>query len=389
MNHTIIKNYPILYKKDKSDKVRLWNINAIRKNNNTYWIATEYGHKDGKIIYSEKEITEGKNIGKKNETTIEQQLILICDKTFKDKKEKEEYIETLDDINNEKENKAFSPMLADKWNPESKTKRKVDIVFPCFIQPKLDGIRCLSFLSNDGEIVNQSRQLKHFKNLYHINKELDILLKKYPDLVLDGELYNHDIVFNQIAGIVKKEKYNEEDKEKLEQIQYHIYDCFFYKSEHEFSERNIFLSNAEKLVKWKYLKFVPTFICNDKNDVIHTHHRFVDDKYEGSILRNKSAFYEFTRSKNLQKFKNFEDDEFEIIGFKEGTGHDKGTVIWKCKAKNGKDFDVRPVGTVKERSDYLKNAKKCIGKMLTVTYQEISELGVPRFPVGKTIRDYE
>ena len=269
----MIKNYPILYKKDKSDKVRVWSIQAIF-HDDAYWIKTQYGHENGKIISSEKQIKEGKNIGKKNETTVEEQLILICDKTFKDKKEKEVYTET---INEEKEHKSFSPMLADKWNPDSKTKRKIDIVFPCFIQPKLDGIRCLSYLSYDNEIINQSRQLKHFKHLYHINEELDILFKKYPNLILDGELYNHDIVFNQIAGIVKA---NDSDKEKLQHIQYHIYDCFFYKENHEFEKRNCFLIDAEKSIKWKYLKFVPTHICNDKNDVIHKHDYFIKLKYE-------------------------------------------------------------------------------------------------------------
>ena len=89
----VIKKYPVLYKKDKSGKVRLWSILAVLNNiDNTYWINIEYGQKDGKITYNEKEVREGKNIGKKNETSIEQQLILICDKTFKDKKEKEEYI---------------------------------------------------------------------------------------------------------------------------------------------------------------------------------------------------------------------------------------------------------------------------------------------------------
>jgi ATP-dependent DNA ligase len=387
---TVIKNYPVLYKKDKSDKVRIWNISAVLNcDDNTYWIKTEYGQKDGKIIVTEKEITEGKNIGKKNETTIEKQLVLVCDKTFKDKKEKEEYIETLDEINDEKQNKSFCPMLADKWDPNSKTKRKIDITFPCFIQPKLDGIRCLSYLKKN-EIVNQSRQLKYFKNLDHINKELDIIFKKFPDLIFDGELYNHDIVFNKIAGIVKTEKLKEGDKEKLEQIQYHIYDCFVEKNDQAFSERFDLLQKANSMKEWKYLKFVPTLVCKDKDEVVNKFHpQFIEQKFEGSILRNKNSVYEFNRTKHLQKFKTFEDDEFEIINFKEGTGHDLGTVVWKCKTKSGKEFDVRPIGTVEERSELFKNAPKLIGKMLTVTYQELSEFGVPRFPVGKNIRDYE
>ena len=199
MSSTIIKRYPTLFKKDKSENIRLWNISAVMNTkDNTYWIKTEYGQKDGKITIAEKEIKEGKNIGKKNETTVQQQIILICDKTFKDKKEKEEYNEQICD-DKTKINKTFCPMLADKWDPNSKTKRKIDITFPCFIQPKLDGIRCLSYLKNDN-IVNQSRQLKYFKNLEHINTELNIIFNEFNNLVIDGELYNHDILFNKLLS---------------------------------------------------------------------------------------------------------------------------------------------------------------------------------------------
>jgi ATP-dependent DNA ligase len=389
MTTKIIKDYPTLYKKDKSNNVRIWKLTATMHPDNTFWIETEYGQKDGKIIHGEKQLKEGKNIGKKNETSVEQQTILVCDKTFKDKKEKEEYIESLDEIDSAKTDMSFPPMLADTWEPTSKTKRKIDITFPCFVQPKLDGIRCLSYVKNN-EIVNQSRQLKYFKNLDHINDELKVIFSSFPNVVLDGELYNHDIVFNQIAGIVKKEKLKPEDREKLEHIQYHIYDCFLPNENKTAIERFDMILKIKNTIKFKYIKFVNTYFCPCKDDVANKFHpAFIEEKYEGLILRNKDAPYEFTRTKNLQKFKTFSDDEFEIIGFKQGEGHDDGTVIWKCKAKNGKEFDVRPVGTVKERSELYKNGDKYIGKMLTVTYQELSEFGVPRFPVGKTIRDYE
>jgi len=383
----ILKNYPILYKKDKSDRVRIWKITASEHEDGTCWIETEYGQKEGKITYSEKQVKTGKNIGKKNETTVQQQTILICDKTWKDKKEKEEYIENLENIENKI--KCFSPMLADKWDPESKVKRKVDIVFPCYIQPKLDGIRCLTYLKDD-KIVNQSRQLKYFNDLEHINNELEELFDSNQYLVLDGELYNHDIVFNQIAGIVKKEKLKEDDKEKLKQIEYHVYDCFFDNNKDlSFEERYDFLENNLKKLRLKYIKIVNINKCITKNNIFEYHNINLQNKYEGSILRNIHSKYEFTRTKNLQKYKNFEDNEFEIIDYKQGEGHDDGTVIWKCKTKEGKIFDVRPVGTVEERQKLYKNGDDYIGKLLTVTYQNISELGVPRFPVGKTIRDYE
>lgn len=385
---SIIKSYPTLYKRDKSDKIRVWTLSATKHNDETYWIEIDYGQKDGKIIHNEKQVKEGKNIGKKNETTTEQQLILICDKTFKDKVEKEQYsCEHERDKEDVIQKYPYSPMLADKWDPNIETKRKVDIMFPCYVQPKLDGIRCLTYLK-DEDIVNQSRQLKYFKNLNHINNELKKIFNKFSSLVLDGELYNHNIVFNKIAGIVKKEKLKDEDKENLKLIEYHIYDCFLVDNMNlSFEER---IKILKKLKDLKYVKIVPTLLCKEKDEIISKFHpQFTGDSYEGTILRNKDSIYEFTRTRNLQKYKNFEDDEFEIIDFKEGTGHDSGTVIWKCKTKEGKEFEVRPVGTVENRSELLKNASKCIGKFLTVTYQELSEFGVPRFPVGKTIRDYE
>jgi ATP-dependent DNA ligase len=177
MDIKIIKDYEQLMKKDKNNKIRLWKLQAVLHNQDkTYWISTTYGMKNGKMITTEKEVKQGKNIGKKNETSIEQQLILICDKTFKDKVEKEAYKNNDKNID-EEDNKSFGPMLASTWDLNSKVKHKVDIVFPCYIQPKLDGIRCLIYIKN-GEIVNQSRQLKYFKNLSHINNELSNFFKK-------------------------------------------------------------------------------------------------------------------------------------------------------------------------------------------------------------------
>jgi ATP-dependent DNA ligase len=386
MDIKIIKDYEQLMKKDKNNKIRLWKLQAVLHNQDkTYWISTTYGMKNGKMITTEKEVKQGKNIGKKNETSIEQQLILICDKTFKDKVEKEAYKNNDKNID-EEDNKSFAPMLASTWDLNSKVKHKVDIVFPCYIQPKLDGIRCLIYIKN-GEIVNQSRQLKYFKNLSHINNELSDFFKKYQSIVLDGELYNHDIEFNRIAGIIKKEKLKEEDSRNLLNIEYHIYDCFTINEPAPFDGRMNFLKKEIK--NMKYIKLLQTIECKSPDNLLELHSKFIENKYEGTILRNKDAYYEFTRSKNLQKFKSFMDDEFEIVNYKQGSGHDEGAVIWRCKNKEGKEFDCRPTGSIEERKKYFENGHKYIGKMLTITYQELSEYGIPRFPVGKSVRDYE
>jgi len=95
------------------------------------------------------------------------------------------------------------------------------------------------------------------------------------------------------------------------------------------------------------------------------------------------------RSADLQKYKEFKDDEYKIVGFKEGDGIEKGCVIWVCETKDKKPFSVRPRGTHEDRAAAFKTASKAVGKKLTVRFQELTEDGIPRFPVGLAIRDYE
>ena len=106
------------------------------------------------------------------------------------------------------------------------------------------------------------------------------------------------------------------------------------------------------------------------------------------MLRNVNGFYqENYRSNDLMKYKEFFEDEYKIVGFKEATGRDSGTVIWECETKDGTRFSVRPKGTLDARREWFANGEKYVGKKLTVIFQELSEMGVPRFPVGKAIRD--
>jgi DNA ligase-1 len=50
---------------------------------------------------------------------------------------------------------------------------------------------------------------------------------------------------------------------------------------------------------------------------------------------------------------------------------------------------VRPRGTHEERAVLLNNAGSYVAKKLTVRYQELTDDGIPRFPVGISFRDYE
>ena len=141
----------------------------------------------------------------------------------------------------------------------------------------------------------------------------------------------------------------------------------------------------------KFIKQVKTEECKNEANINDFLEKYTKEGFEGVIIRNKNGKYEENnRSVNLQKLKKFVDEEFEIIDYTTpNIGKEVGCVIWICKTKEGKKFNVRPSGNYQERKNLYKNAKKYLGKMLTVRYQELTNGHVPRFPVGITIRDYE
>jgi DNA ligase-1 len=409
---THIERLPTLYGVEKNGKIKTWTANIYLKGANPaqdYAFATiEHGQQDGKKQLTVRDYTEGKNIGKKNETTPLQQCIAETRKKWLDKKEKESYQETMPtpvqpEQHQEQEQeqqtgaKKYFPMLAHKFEPASKTTKKHTIIFPCFVQPKLDGLRCVVYRDPaTGEIRRQSRTGTYFDTMTHIAESLAPLFAKYPGVILDGELYTTEIPFEELAGLIKTKKLTPSDMEKLCVIDYHIYDIVDeklpYHARHD-SIKKMFAqvaastaSSPHKLPP--YIRLVETIEAKTQVEFKAEFSRFIEEGYEGIMLRNKTGMYRCNyRSHDLQKYKEFQEDEFRIIGFIEGDGRDKGTVIWVCETKEEKTFRVRPRGTIENRSKLFKTGEKYVGKMLTVIYQELTEEGKPRFPVGKDVRE--
>lgn len=288
-------------------------------------------------------------------------------------------------------------MLAQTFAPESSVAKKHTITFPCFLQPKLDGLRCVMYRdAATGEIRRQSRTGTYFDTMSHIATSLAPLFAKFPNVVLDGELYTTEIPFEELAGLIKKKKLTENDSDRLCTIRYHIYDVVDEKAPFHArrdSIKKMFAQVAASTAASPH--HLPPYICLVETTEAKTvaefkaeFGRFIEAGYEGIMLRNKGGMYRCNyRSHDLQKYKEFEEDEFLITGFTQGDGRDKGTVIWVCETKEGKEFTVRPRGTMESRRKLFETGKKYVGKMLTVIYQELTEEGKPRFPVGKDVRE--
>jgi DNA ligase-1 len=355
--------FPVLYGiPSKGDKVKLWKL-SVEEYKNQWKIVRKYGYINCKETVSEKVIDFGKNIGKKNETSVYAQAVLEANALFKKQKEKG-YSED-EKISNGKMHNTNLPMLAHDYN-----KRKHDINFPCYVQPKIDGVRLLLTKKN-GKIEMYSRTGKSI-NMQHIEKQYKNIEE---NTWLDGELFSFDLTFEEITGLFRKQK--NINQTKVEKLKFYIFDWFNDESI-PFSER-----------KNKYVN-VTTEVCKTENEVQKFHDKYIQEGYEGLMLRNAESMYKTQyRSKDLQKYKEFYDDEYEIIGAHEGKGDDKNTIIFECITKDGEKFSVRPRGTYEKRKEMWMHKEDYNGKMLTVRYQNLTDGNVPRFPVGLSLRDYE
>lgn len=393
-------NFDTLYGIDKSGRTKVWNASVAMNPDNSATATISYGLLNGTKQTNLRHYTTGKNIGKANETTPYQQAISETQSKWNDKKEKEGYRTSVPNANAATEapttaattQQKILPMLAHVFEPG---KPKNRIQFPCYVQPKLDGVRCLCYISTDGtRVLAQSRTGSYFDSVGHITTDLLGPFREIPELglgmALDGELYTDSMPFEQLVGLVKKKKLTPEDREKLKEISYHVYDIVDMRPDATFHIRYQRLIEIQQIINKPCVKLVHTAFANNLEEFRALFSTAVADGYEGVMLRNIEGRYLCNyRSHDLQKYKEFFEEEYEICGYREAEGRDSGTVIWMCVLPDdsGTVFYVRPRGTLEMRRKWFEDGPNYVGKKLTVIYQELSEHGVPRFPVGKSIRD--
>jgi ATP-dependent DNA ligase len=393
----LVSDFPSLWDIALTGKCKVWRIDVYETAEGHGLIRAEHGYEDGKKTVNEKVVSVGKNIGKKNETTPVQQALVEARATWSKKKDAG-YRESAGDGGAgaaggagagaapvaASRAKAIStdvplPMLAHDYH-----KRGKDIKFPCFVQPKLDGTRCVAVCGSDGGLYSRNR--KKYHNLNHIKA---VVASLPAGLILDGELYSDELSFQEIVGLVKSEKLKADQVAKEPKIQLWVYDIV--DASAGFGDRYKQLQTLfAGLGAGSPLRLVETVECKTSGEVKGHHDRYVEGGFEGVMLRNVVGRYDVGhRCKELQKYKEFEDAEYEVVGFAEGDGVEKGCVIWRCKTEDGKEFACRPQGSHEERRALLAEAASYIGQKLTVKFQELTSDAIPRFPVGLVFRTYE
>ena len=383
-----MKTFAPLFSLNSNGSIQRWQI-SVKEN----CIIKTYGQIGGKVQTVTDTIKNGKSIGRSNETTPDEQAISEATAQW-EKKQKSGYTKIESDARKGKVDTKFvtggiEPMLAHKFRDHS-----AKIQYPAFVQPKLDGIRCIAMIQ-DGVCTLWSRTRKPINSMPHIVAELEDRFRSvfedqfaHCTITLDGELYNHAYKdkFEEIVSLVRPDA----PKAGHEVVEYHVYDIadsldtFDVRSE---MLHTVHLKPSSKN-PLKHIVCVET-VEVDQEGVTEHFTKYRKMGYEGAMLRNAKSLYENKRSYGLQKIKEFDDAEFEVTGVEAGRGRMSECAIFCCTTKLGDNFMCKMEGSLDALKVYLQKPKSVIGKMLTVRYQGMTNGNVPRFPIGVSVRDYE
>lgn len=325
-----------------------------------------WGQLDGKM-QSKATTAVGKNIGKSNETTAEEQAVLEAEAVWV-KKQKTGYSTSAE--------APTTVLLPMKVNDYHKHKKKV--TFPCFTSPKLNGVNA-EYRLVDGELVLLSRGGEEYAIPEHQRVPVLTLMEHLTVDSLNGEMYKHGEHLQDIMAATKKHN------ELTPSLSFHVFEfptvTGTYESKcHElYAARQTYVEHDVSSIP-----FVPVWVANSHEELDDQHAQCVFAGYEGLIIRNPKAEYKYnTRSLDVFKYKEALEDEFEVSGYNlDKNGH----AVFMCLTPQDAGFKVKLKGTNEERLAMAAEADSYIGKYLNVEYETLSKDGIPLKPVGQYFR---
>jgi len=363
------KEYPQLFHKGKKGEIRVWKVWAENGE-----VFTEHGLKDGKMTPSSFKV-EQKNVGKANETSLVEQAEIEA-KALWVKKQNTKYFLTEEEC---LEGRVL-PMTAKELRIN-----KVEDVF--YLERKLDGNRLLCFWEDD-KVILRSRGGKVFENLWEIKTELEQFLPK--NCMIDGEIYTHGVGVQTLNSRIK------DRKEGSELLQMWVYDFICLDAIDESFETRVQkkdaffqINNFKNLVKLDSLRVVKSEVSGDLFTFLkEIEDGYVQEGYEGAILRNASGKYLFGyRSDDLMKIKSFEDREFIVLDVTDGKGKFEGKACFICQNDIADNtFECTMATSMENKAKQLQEKDKYIGKKLTVKFQGRTDADKPKFATGKCFR---
>lgn len=395
----------VLYTKDSKGKTRYWKAYSDFKlnNDNKITITIEYGLLGSeRFITKNRYVASGKNIGKTNETTIQEQAELEIGYLYQ-KQLDDGYVENIENYIEPQR-----PQLAHKYNDKKHTVKwasykdvgTMEKLY--YASRKYNGFRCFIFLKNGKVTKFESRTGKAFKFFNHIAN--DLIGYKYcidkdlseDEVILDGELFNVNIPFEILCSLINSDEYVEVlDPEtnkvwSTSDVQFHCYDIIPL-TEEPWNFYDRFVDYLGLPSTNNIIRVISEAVESEEN-MINLAKQWIKEGYEGLMLRYGGAFYEFgKRSIYLLKFKIMEDEEFKIkdIYLAENDNEKVMFTLYNHHTDETeyKLFDCFIKGVKELNLDYYNNKEQYINKWLTVQYQVLSKYKVPLFPVGILVRE--
>jgi DNA ligase-1 len=279
--------------------------------------------------------------------------------------------------------KTFNVMLAIPFN-EKKIKQ-----YPVICEPKLDGVRCLAMV-NGKSVSYFSRNGKEFNNFEIFSDEIVSLLKDFGSYMLDGEVIgNKEKSFKGVMQQVRRKK-----DVNVSTLTYNVFDIVSANSfinklkTKDWKERNhsllqsIFMSEGSENRKTTNVRLVKGKYCFNFEDVEEYYKTCLNNGWEGIVIKDPNADYEYKRSSNWIKLKPTESLDLKIVAVEKGNGKYKDTLGALVVKHKGKEVNVGTGLTDDDRKELWKMAKeeKLIGKIVEVGFDSITEDNSLRFP---------
>lgn len=279
-------------------------------------------------------------------------------------------------------------------------------------QRKFDGIRCIATAKG-----LFSRQGKRFFAAPHIEESLAPLFDQMPTLILDGELYNHELRddFNKISSLVRKKNPTKGDiAESRRLMQYHVYDMpsagggfanrfvqlvrlpIFLVEQYDTRTDQLIYQGRMNQSSDGFIQLVETVFGHGHEALVEVYQGYVAEGYEGQMVRAPNGEYQQKRSKHLLKHKAFKDEEFKISRILKGVGAREGmagAVEFILPNDHRLENGERPKAGLRGNEaffrDLLARSAELEGTDVTVRFFDYTPAGIPRFPVATKFHEGE
>lgn len=261
---------------------------------------------------------------------------------------------------------------------------------------KIDGLRCLIYLGEDGKLHTASRGATNYDAaMIEILEHPDLiqLFKDNPTLIMDGECYKHGYSLQQLNSVARTQ---------VKAVDYEILQFYWYDIVDLNSPVTERINKIKELAgplsltfeperEFQYgelrIQLVPHVEVSGWDNIMALHNEYVSEGWEGLVIRLESSLYgPNKRTNDWIKIKSYQDSEFKIVGLSEGLRDED--MCFVLVTENGIEFKAKPMGSRELKQYYRENLNSIIGKYATIKYFYLSDEGCPLQPVMKTIRDF-